>query len=314
MAEGILARWLKKDGEWVEAGEPLVEVETDKIIYAMDTPSAGLLLRVAVEESVVKVGGLLGYLLARGEAPPAADVPAESVPVVDETPYGDFEPLPMRGIRQVISDNMLRSLQRTAQYTICVEADVTELEKLRKQLFESKKLRVSLVDVFIKACAEVLKRHPRLNAVWVGDEVRICRDINISFAVALDDGLVVPVVRDADKLTLPDIAHATRDLAQRARSSKLTLAEIKGGTFCVTAPGFVDACTPILNYPECGILGIGRVVEKPVVYQGQIAVRSMTTLSLSLDHRVIDGAPAAAFLRRLHRLVEEQPAHLFDPS
>lgn len=314
MAEGLVARWLKKDGEWVRDGEPVVEVETDKIVYEVEAPTSGLLHRIVAEDAIVPVNGVVGYLLERGEATPeglgntvTSTFAARDVPVT-----GDYEVLPMRSVRKVVSDNMVRSLQMTAQYTICLDADVTEIGRRRKELFEGpQKLRVSLVDVAIKASAEVLRRYPRLNAVWVGDEVRICKEINISFAVALDEGLVVPVVRHADRKNLVEISWETKDLAQRARSNKLTLDEIRGGTFSVTAPGYVDVCTPILNYPQCGILGLGRVVERPSVYQGQIVPRSIVTLSLSLDHRVVDGAPAAAFLRRLQRLLEE-PARLFD--
>lgn len=318
MAEGMVARWLKEDGEWVKEGEPVVEVETDKIVYEVECPASGLLHRVVAEEASAPVGGVLGYLLERGESAPrivaeegdAAESPSPPdgvAPIVREV-------IPLRGVRKVVADNMLRSTQRTALYTICVDADMTELMDCRRQLLEGpRKLKVSLIDVAIKASAEVLKHHPRLNAVWEGGEVHVCDEVNIGFAVALDEGLVVPVVRNADRKSLAEIARTTRDLAQRARRNKLTVDEIKGGTFTVTAPGFVDVCTPILNYPECAILGIGRVVEKPVVYQGRIVPRSVVVLSLSLDHRAVDGAPAAAFLHRLQRLLEA-PGSLFEES
>jgi pyruvate dehydrogenase E2 component (dihydrolipoamide acetyltransferase) len=207
---------------------------------------------------------------------------------------------------------MMQSLQQTAQYTICVDADLTDLVHLRRQLFEGpNKLRVGFIDIAIKAVAEILKRYPRLNAVVVNDEIRVLQDINIRFAVALNEGLVVPVVHNADRKSLPEIAQATRDLAQRAREHKLTLDEIQGGTFTVTAPGFVDVCTPILYYPECAILGVGRIAERPAVHEGQIVPRSMVMLSLSLDHRAVDGAPAAAFLHRLQQLLE-RPQSLFE--
>ena len=314
MTDGLVANWLKGNGDWVDEGEPLVEVETDKIVYAMESPSSGLLHRVVEEEAPAPVGGVLGFLLARGEDLPTPGEIEDAVSPIEQAEPGpvEYEVVPLTGVRKVVSDNMMRSLQRTAQYTICVDADVTELVKRRRQLFEgSEKLRVSLVDMVIKAVAEVLKRHPRLNAVWVDDEIRMCKEVNISFAVALNEGLVVPVVRNADSKSLAEIAQTTRALARRARSNKLTLDETRGGTFTVTAPGFVDACTPILNYPECAILGVGRIVEKPVVYQGEIVPRSVVVLSLSLDHRAVDGAPAAAFLHRLQRLLED-PGRLFE--
>ena len=315
MTEGAVARWLKGKGEWVEEGEPVVEVETDKVIYEVESPAGGFLHPVVAEEGSAPVGGLVGYLLASGEEPPTtvgvAEMASEPGPLVAERPAPVYEVVPMRGVRRVVSDNMLRSLQQTAQYTICLEADVTELVELRRRLFEGpSRLRVSFVDIVIKAVAELLRRHPRLNAVMVDGEIRVLKDINIGFAVALDEGLVVPVVRNADRRGLEEIARTTRDLARRARENKLLLDEIQGGSFTVTAPGFVDACTPILNYPECAILAVGRIAEKPALYQGQIVPRSMTVLSLSLDHRAVDGAPAASFLRRLHQLLE-RPEPLF---
>lgn len=315
MTEGVVARWLKRKGEWVEEGEPVVEVETDKVVYEVESPAGGFLHPVVPEERAAPVGGLVGYLLSPGEEPPATVAIEEAVtrpkPPLAERAAPAYEVVPMRGVRRVVSDNMLRSLQQTALYTICLDADVTELVDRRRRLFEgASKLRVSFIDIVIKAVAEVLGRHPRLNAVVEDGEIRVLRDINIGFAVALDEGVLVPVVCNADRKSLAEIARTTRGLARRARENKLTLDDIQGGTFTVTAPGFVDVCTPILNYPECAILGVGRIAEKPALYQGQIVPRSITVLSLSLDHRAVDGAPAAAFLRRLQQLLE-RPEPLF---
>jgi pyruvate dehydrogenase E2 component (dihydrolipoamide acetyltransferase) len=153
--------------------------------------------------------------------------------------------------------------------------------------------------MLIHAAARALPRHPRMNSRLADDAIISIAEVNIGMAVALDEGLIVPVVRDADRKSLRAIATETKDLADRARSSKLKIDDVSGGTFTITNLGGygVDAFTPILNTGETGILGVGRIIEKPAIYRGEIARRSMLTLSLTFDHRIIDGAPAAAFLQ-----------------
>jgi pyruvate dehydrogenase E2 component (dihydrolipoamide acetyltransferase) len=171
--------------------------------------------------------------------------------------------------------------------------------------------RPAYTDLVVRAAALALRDHPRLNARWAGDGAQLLPDIHIGVAVALDEGLVVPVIRHADRSTLGQISAALRDLSERARTLKLKPEEMEGGTFTVTNLGMyeIDAFTPILNPPEAAILGVGRVHRRPAAAgeaagDHRIEVRPVMTLSLTFDHRVADGAPAAQFLQRVKHVLE----------
>ena len=212
--------------------------------------------------------------------------------------------LPFSGMRRAIAEHMLDSLRQTAQVTVTSEADVTDLVKLRSQL--KTEFDLSYTDLIVKAVAKALKQHPRLNSTLIGDEVYLLSEIHIGVAVALEDGVIVPVVRDADRKEVPEIAEETRRLAQGAREGTLSVDEVTGSTFTVTNLGAYGAhyFTPILNSPEVAILGVGRIAEKPAIYEGQIARRSTMALSLTFDHRLVDGAPAAQFLQTVVEILE----------
>jgi pyruvate dehydrogenase E2 component (dihydrolipoamide acetyltransferase) len=217
---------------------------------------------------------------------------------------GQQRVIPLTGMRGVIARRMLQSLQTSAQLTLISEADITDLVKQRKSLAEQ--FDLTYTNVLIRAAALALKKNPRLNATIVGDEIHILPEIHVGVAVALDDGLVVPVVRNADRKTLNTIAQEVAEFAQRARSGKLMMAEITGGTFTVTNLGSfgIDAFTPILNPPEAAILGVGRIVERLTRRDSDLVWRQMIVLSLTVDHRVVDGAPAALFLQTLRESLE----------
>lgn len=212
--------------------------------------------------------------------------------------------IPFSGVRQAIAEHMMESLHQTAQVTVTAEADVTDLARLRTQL--KAEFDPSYTDLIIKAVAKALQQHPRLNSTLIGDEIHLLSEIHIGVAVALEDGLIVPVVRDADRKEVSEIADDTRRLAQGAREGTLTVDEVTDSTFTVTNLGAygADYFTPILNSPEVAILGIGRIVEKPAIYEGQIVKRSHMALSLTFDHRLVDGAPAAEFLRTVVEILE----------
>ena len=233
---------------------------------------------------------------AAAEMPPGLPAPARSEP--------------LRGMRQGIARHMSDSLRGTAQLSYFLEVDVTEAQRLRREVSQNSDAVITLAHVLIKACAETLKRVPAVNSVLVDGVVHYFDQANIGVAVALDDGLIVPVLRDAGGMDVFQISRATHDLATRARAGELSPDEVVGGTFTISVLGTVDGFTPILNSPQSGILGVGRSVEKPVASRGEIAIREMITLSLTADHQVIDGAIAAAFLRRLQATVE-RPARLF---
>ena len=205
--------------------------------------------------------------------------------------------LPLKGIRKTIAERMMQSLQGSAQLTITTEADVTAATDLRAQL--AREFEFTYTDLMIHAVARALRRHQRLNSSLADGTIVLASEINIGVAVALEEGLIVPVIHGAERKTLKQIAAETKDLGRRAREGKLRVEEVEGGTFTITNLGTygVDAFTPIINHGEAAILGIGRIVEKPAVYRGEIARRSMMTLSLTFDHRIVDGAPAAAFLQ-----------------
>ncbi|MGH8072105.1 MAG: 2-oxo acid dehydrogenase subunit E2 [Candidatus Entotheonellia bacterium] len=216
--------------------------------------------------------------------------------------------LPIRGIRQTIATRMLQSLQSMAQVTLTTEVDVTDAMKLREGLARHwQDGGLSPLHLVIKATARALKEHPRMNAIQKEHELELVQDINVGVAVSLQEGLMVPTIRRADEKHLAEIARESHDLANKAREGQASYDEVTGGTFTITNLGAygIDAFTPIINTPQVGILGVGRVVEKPVVYQGEITKRSMMFLSLTFDHRVIDGAPAAAFLRTVKDHLED---------
>jgi pyruvate dehydrogenase E2 component (dihydrolipoamide acetyltransferase) len=217
--------------------------------------------------------------------------------------------VPLKGMRQTIATRMLQSLQTTAQVTLTTEVDVTDAMTLRAGLARQwSEISLSPLHLVIKATARALKEHPRMNAIQKAQEVELVPEIHIGVAVSLDEGLLVPTIRRADAKHLAEIARESQALATKAREGHASYEEVTGGTFTITnlGPYGIDAFTPIINPPQVGILGMGRVVEKPVVYQGEISKRSMLCLSLTFDHRVIDGAPAAAFLHALK-------GHLEDP-
>ena len=236
-------------------------------------------------------------VLAFVEARAGAAAPAPAAPPAARI-------IPFAGMRQSIADHMVESLHTTAQLTLTMEVDATELVKLRTQLKTD--FDLTFTDLLVKAVAKTLKKHPLLNATLIGDEIHLLEAIHIGVAVALQDGLIVPVLRDADKRTVQEIAQESRRLAQGARDGTLSVDEVTGGTFTITNLGAsgIDAFTPIINAPEVAILGMGRIAEKPVFQGEQVVKRSLLVLSLTIDHRIVDGAPGADFLKSLKDLLE----------
>jgi pyruvate dehydrogenase E2 component (dihydrolipoamide acetyltransferase) len=218
--------------------------------------------------------------------------------------------VPMDGVRKLIADNMQASLQSAAQLTVFVELDVTEMVNLRKQLLErnkrDKEYRLSYNDIISYAVCRALKRHPIMNSTLQDDGIHLHPHVNLGIAVSIDGGLIVPNVKEADTYGLEELKTQVRDVAGRARKGGLSMDEISGGTFTISNVSMlgVDGFTPILNPPETGILGVGRVIEKPAVHDGEIAIRQMMTLSLTFNHMTTDGAPAMAFLRELGDMLE----------
>ncbi|MFP3913081.1 MAG: dihydrolipoamide acetyltransferase family protein [Desulfobacteraceae bacterium] len=217
---------------------------------------------------------------------------------------------PIRGVRRVIFERMYASLQQMAQLTITMEVDAAELVRFRRVLGEGpedERIRVSYNAVILKILARVLEEHPNVNASVMEDEIYLWESVNLGVAVDMEEGLMVPVIRDANKKNVMTIQKELDDLAARARSKKLMPDDLQGGTFTLTNLGFLDVegFTPIINPPESAILGVGSIVDKPVVEQGEIRPGKRMMLSLSFDHRIIDGADAGRFLKRVKAYIEK---------
>ncbi len=210
------------------------------------------------------------------------------------------EVVPLIGIKKTAAERVSLSAQRAPQSTITMEVDMFNAVKLRERI------RVSYTDMLVKAVSKALAEYPIINSMLENEKIKILADINVGVAVATERGLMVPVVYDADKKTLKEIALMSKKLIEKAKQARLTKEELTGGTFTITNLGMyeVDVFTPIVNPPETAILGVGRVVERPVVVDKKMVIRPMMQLSLTFDHRVVDGAPAAEFLQKVKQAVE----------
>ncbi|MCZ7664585.1 MAG: 2-oxo acid dehydrogenase subunit E2 [Thermoleophilia bacterium] len=399
MTAGAVAQWNVGEGEHVDLGQVIVEVMTEKITYQVETPAAGVLLKVVVPEGEeVPVGALIGVVGEQGEdisallagsagavvaaaggdgaAPTSSAAPAqvaassagaggarvpaspaarklaeelgmdlagiqgsgpggrvtlddvtraaesaamvptapqvtssEVVAALPAEPAGDagLRPsteVPYSGMRRAIGERMATSWTVSPMVTHHARADVHELRQLLAQVNEGRASRekISVTAAVVMAAARALREVPRLNASLTGDTIRLWDEINVGVAVALDDGLIVPVVRQADTKTLGEISREVGTLARRARGNKLTPDDVTGGTFTVSSLGSygsVDWFTPIINQPEAAILGVGRIVDEVLALDGQPAVRPTMGLSLTFDHRVVDGGPVAEWLKTL---------------
>lgn len=243
-----------------------------------------------------------------------ADVERMAQPAA-ETAATPGKRVKMQGIRKAVADRMHQSKTTAPHVTLVSEVDMTEAIAMRKQLLgvieKQTGYRLSYTEIIVKAAAHMLKRHPNINVSLEGDEIVFHEKTNIGIAVAIDNGLLVPVVENADQKGLAALTADSKELGKAARANKLKPSQMRGGTFTISNLGMyaIDAFTPVINPPESAILGVGRIHEKPVGLNGEIVLRPMMSVSLSFDHRVIDGAPAAAFLTDL-KSVLEQPFEL----
>ena len=431
MEDGLLVKWLVKQGDSVDEGQPLVEIETAKINSELEAPVSGIVAHIlASEGTTVDVGTTIAVIGDPGETvpqPPLSTVTGsttkeESSPIIianndsrtqvtpvaqklarqekidlgkvpgtgpngritekdvraaiktkqqtenisttqvvpmarklaaehgidlgqvkgtgpnrrilvadiksaienltteeitsHETPQGKI--VALTGLRKTIAQRMMESVNSMAQVTITTDVDMTEVVKLRESLVSKWRqfsIRPLDLDLIIKAVAESLKEHPRLNATLTNDEIHILDHINVGTAMAVPDGLMVPVIRQAEKQDLLSIAKEVRDLANKLRDDQLLVEDVTGASFTITslANYEIDAFTPIINPPQVAILGIGRIAERPAVHQSKVVVRSIMVLSLSFNHRALDGVPTAEFLRTLKGKLEE-PEWMLEPA
>lgn len=216
------------------------------------------------------------------------------------------EVIAVSGVRAVISERMAASSRETAPVTLTAEADATALVQLREKL-AADGVPVSYNDLLLYALSKALRAHPRLNAALDGDNIKVWPQVDIGLAVDAERGLLVPVLRDVDRMGLAEIAAQTKALAERAKSGQCSPEELKGGTFTLTNLGMfgIDAFTPIINLPECAILGVGRIKTEPAWIGDHVEPRQKVWLSLTFDHRLVDGGPAARFLQTVVKFVEK---------
>ncbi|WP_350302677.1 dihydrolipoamide acetyltransferase family protein [Peribacillus frigoritolerans] len=219
--------------------------------------------------------------------------------------------IPVTGMRNIIAKRMKESLQSSAQLTITMKVDVTDLVILQKQAAEAlqkhESTKLTITDFIAKAVVISLKEHPKMNSAYIEDNIILYEHIHLGLAVALENGLVVPVIRNAENYTLRQLSNKGKELARCARDSQLPIEDMQGSTFTISNLGAfgVEHFTPILNTPETGILGIGSAYDTPLYIGEELERRTILPLSLTFDHRVLDGAPAAAFLQTLKRYLEE---------
>src|SRR5829696_4756111 len=379
MESGTVVRWLKQEGERIEKGEPLYELDTEKVTQEVEAEASGVLLKIAVQEGEVPVGQTVAVIGEEGSRAPERDAEreegaeasaaresSEQVTEVREperngrvkasplarriarergidlarlrgtgpegrivaedveraeiapaeppaaapaaAPPGEVEVVPLTSIRKTIARRLTEAWQAPV-FQISMSADMSRALTLRQQLVELAKdgPKPTISDVLTKIAASALMRHRRLNAEFAGEEVRIHPSANVGMAVATDRGLVVPVIRGAERLSIQEIAAARVELVDRARGGKVQQADLEGGTFTISNLGMfgVEQFVAVLNPPQVAILAVGAVEEKPVVRDGEITARPLMSLTLTCDHRAVDGADAADFLRTVRSMLEE---------
>jgi len=326
--DGVLLKIVAQKGEKIPVGGLLAVIgEAGEDISAIlaaapaaaaggesGAPAAGAAVKVSPAARKLAEANGLEIKRIKGSGPQGR-VTKEDVEKAMEagTAVADTRPtdeiIPYEGMRKAIGENMAKSWVTNAKVTENVSVDMSGILSLRKKLNAGAKDKdkISVTALLTKAVVRAIEIKKYMNATLDGDEIKILTDINIGMAVAVPDGLIVPVIRNADKKKLKEINADINDLAKRGRKNKLEPDEMSGGTFTITnlgGYGSVDAFTPIINTPESAILGICRTVERPVAVNGEVVIRPMMGLSLSFDHRITDGAPAAEFLKVLIDLIE----------
>ena len=347
ITSGVLSIWHKKDGEQVAADELLFTLETDKVSQEVNAPAAGVVSTKVAEGTEVKIGQLVAEIdpAATGTAPAAPATPAPTpaaAPVAAPTPApvvaapkSSPAPTPtpvlatpaptssdsravrkkMTPLRRKIAAQLVKAQHTAAILTTFNECDMSAVMSLRKALQEdfSKKhgVKLGFMSFFVKAVIDALQAVPAINSRIDGDDLILNNSYDVGVAVGTEKGLVVPVVRDCEKLSFADIETRLAAYAAKAREGKISLDDLSGGVFTISNGGVYGSLlsTPILNPPQSGILGMHKIQERPVVVNGQIVARPMMYLALSYDHRVVDGKDAVTFLIRVKDCIEN-PARL----
>ena len=389
MTEGKIVRWLKKEGEWVEKGEPLLEILTEKIMTEVESPGQGVLRKILhMADEVVPVTETIAIIAAENDdiSELIGEGPAPESPADKDTAYIDSvkqaeinngrkassaderlkvsplarkiaadqgvtteelrkikgsgpggrivkndildycdsrlespvssakeeetqEIVPLTELRRVIASRMAESWTTTPHFYLEAEVNVEELLSLRTRINEKlsgQNIIISMNDMIVKAAAVVLSRHSYINASYTDNGIYLKKEINIGVAVGLDDGLIVPVIKNAEQKGLGQLASESRRLIEKARSGELSIEDITGGTFTVSNLGMysVDAFTAIINPPECAILSVGAINNKVVMLNDELICQSHMRISVGFDHRVVDGLTGAKFLADLKQTLE----------
>jgi pyruvate dehydrogenase E2 component (dihydrolipoamide acetyltransferase) len=363
---GKVLVWIKKEGDQVVKGEPLLEIETDKVSFELEAQADGILAGVRSREGdVVPVGQIIAWLVAPGEQPPvetdaaarsmaeqarpqsAASTPSVAAPAstprttsggprispkarriaeekgVDITKISGTGPdgqitgddvlkaaeapaaaESLSAIARLMAERMTQSWTTVPHFFLARDVDAGSLMAAREQLGRDK---FTHTDFLIALVARVLPDHPKMNASWTGNGIRLNPAVNISLAVAVPEGVVGAVIPNAATANLAEIAAQRKDLAERAKSGRLRPADITGGTFTISNLGMfgIDAFSAIITPPQAAVLAVGRIADRVVALNGQPGVRPVMTITLSSDHRVVDGAQAAAFLNDLAAALEK---------
>ena len=355
---GRVLRWFSAEGDAVAKGQPLIEIETDKVTVEIEAPADGTLSAVVAHAGDdAPVGSVIALILAPGEArpepvtpepeprrAPASPVarrmareagidldalaerlgrPVQARDVQDATgnggaaavgatpPVPAASPAPVSSLWRTMADRTTTSWTTTPHFMLQREINASRLQTWQQSARARLGLRITITDLLVRATADALRQHPAFTQSWADGGLTAHSAIGVGLAVALADGLVVPVIHEADTHGLADIARRREDVVARAREGRLEPADVQGGTFTISNLGMygVDAFAAIINAPQAAILAVGRIADRVLPLGGVPAVQPALTLTLSCDHRVVDGARAASFLQTLAGTLEE-PAHL----
>jgi 2-oxoglutarate dehydrogenase E2 component (dihydrolipoamide succinyltransferase) len=315
VSEATLLTWKKQPGAAVEADEILIEVETDKVVLEVPAPASGVLAEIVKGDgSSVTSGEVLARIDTAAKAAPAA-APAPTTLSLDGRPE---QRVPMSRLRARIAERLLQSQQENAILTTFNEVNMQAVIDLRakyKDKFEKEHgIKLGFMSFFVKAAVAALKKYPLINASIDGKDIIYHGYFDIGIAVGSPRGLVVPILRNADQLSIADIEKAIADFGRRAADGKLGIEEMTGGTFSISNGGVFGSMlsTPIINPPQSAILGVHATKDRAVVENGQIVIRPMNYLALSYDHRIIDGREAVLGLVAMKDALEDPSRLLFD--
>ncbi len=343
---GTVLGWRRGAGDAVARDEVLAELETDKVILEVTAPAAGVLAEIrAGAGTEVRPGEVLGIIDTEAQAAPQGEAAQQPAPPAEEeawtrdagqegagaptpaSPTAEPAPgaptageravrrVPMTRLRQRIAERMVEAQHTAAILTTFNEIDMQPVQTLRRRYQERFQrehgVKLGLMSFFVKAVCQALKEYPVVNASVDGRDIVYHDYYDIGVAVSSERGLVVPILRDADRLSFAEIERRIADFARRANALQLNLEELEGGTFTISNGGVFGSLlsTPILNPPQSGVLGLHRIQDRPVAVDGQVVIRPMMYVALSYDHRIIDGREAVSFLRTVKESLED-PARL----